>query len=226
MPRAKNLIEAAKKNQGNFEQVLTDLKNQEFVFASLKKEYEEYERNKLRKEKNELEVAQMQLNIDKSRARLDNYDKNKSKLEQNQKIDGDLVILKTKIETSNADIRTTNSSIEKHKTNIITLNEKIKINLELIKKIKVEEELISTFKIYLMIFGKNGISKVIMKNMIPLLNQELHRLLADSCFFTLELNINDKNELEFLMIDNETRVVKSLNKGFGYERTVDFIGNS
>ena len=51
--RAKNLIEAAKKNQGNFEQVLTDLKNQEFVFPSLKKEYEEYERNKLRKEKNE-----------------------------------------------------------------------------------------------------------------------------------------------------------------------------
>ena len=104
---------------------------------------------------------------------MDNYDKNKSKLEQNQKIDGDLVILKTKIETSNADIRTTNSSIEKHKTNIITLNEKIKINLELIKKIKVEEELISTFKIYLMIFGKNGISKVIMKNMIPLLNQRV-----------------------------------------------------
>ena len=54
--------------------------------------------------------------------------------------------------------------------------------------------------------------------MIPLLNQELHRLMSDSCYFTLEMNINDKNELEFLMIDNESRIVKSLNSGSGYEK--------
>jgi len=56
--------------------------------------------------------------------------------------------------------------------------------------------------------------------MIPLLNQELHRILSDSCYFTVELNINDKNELEFLMIDNETRIVKPLNSGSGYEKTI------
>jgi DNA repair exonuclease SbcCD ATPase subunit len=75
----------------------------------------------------------------------------------------------------------------------------------------------------LTIFGKNGISKVIIKNMIPLLNQELYRLLSDSCYFTLELSINDKNELEFLMIDNETRVVKPLSSGSGYERTISSL---
>jgi DNA repair exonuclease SbcCD ATPase subunit len=196
------------------------LKESESVFIALKKEYEEYERNKLRKAKYELEVEQIQLDIDKNQTRLDNYDNNKKKLEENQKIDGEIIILKTKIDTANADIRTTNINIEKHKNNIINLKDKIKINLDLIKKIKQEEELISVFKIYLMIFGKNGISKVIMKNMIPLLNQELHRILSDSCYFTLELNINDKNELEFLMIDNETRIVKPLNSGSGYEKTI------
>jgi DNA repair exonuclease SbcCD ATPase subunit len=128
--------------------------------------------------------------------------------------------LKTKIDTINANIRITTASIEKYKTEIINVKEKIKINLELIKKIKSEEELISVFKVYLMIFGKNGISKIILRNMMPLLNQELHRLLADSCNFTVELNINDKNELEFLMIDNETRIVKPLNSGSGYEKTI------
>jgi DNA repair exonuclease SbcCD ATPase subunit len=199
---------------------IDELQVKESGFVVIKKEYEEYERNKLRKAKNDLEVEQIQMTIDKSQARLDNYDKNKSKLEQNQKIDGEIVILKTKIETSNADIRTTNSTIEKHKANIISLKEKITVNLDLIKKIKAEEELVAVFKTYLMIFGKNGISKVIMKNMIPLLNQELHRILSDSCYFTLEMNINDKNELEFLMIDNETRVVKPLNSGSGYEKTI------
>lgn len=199
---------------------LSGLREKEVVFINLKKEYDEYERNKLRKAKYELEVDQIQLDIDKSRTRLNNYDSNKKKLEENQKIDGDIIILKTKIDTATADIRTSNINIEKHKNNITNLQEKIKINLDLIKKIKSEEEVISIFKIYLLIFGKNGISKVIMKNMIPLLNQELHRLLADSCYFTLELNINDKNELEFLMIDNETRIVKPLNSGSGYEKTI------
>jgi DNA repair exonuclease SbcCD ATPase subunit len=196
------------------------LKESESIFIALKKEYEEYEKNKLRKAKYELEVEQIQLDIDKNQTRLDNYDNNKKKLEENQKIDGEIIILKTKIDTVNADIRTTNIIIEKHKNSIINLKDKIKINLDLIKKIKQEEELISVFKIYLLTFGKNGISKVIMKNMIPLLNQELHRILSDSCYFTLELNINDKNELEFLMIDNETRIVKPLNSGSGYEKTI------
>jgi len=74
-----------------------------------------------------------------------------------------------------------------------------------------------------MIYGKNGISKIILKNMIPLLNQELSRLLTDSCHFMLELNINEKNEVEFLMIDNESRVVKPLNSGSGYEKTISSL---
>jgi DNA repair exonuclease SbcCD ATPase subunit len=77
--------------------------------------------------------------------------------------------------------------------------------------------------VYLTVFGKNGISKVVLKNMIPLINQELYRLLVDSCHFILELNINEKNEVEFVMIDTETRVVKPLNSGSGYERTISSL---
>lgn len=195
----------------------------ELKYSNLKKEYEEYERNKLRKAKYELEVEQRQLEIDVKKNKLDFYESNKLKLDENQKIDSKVTILKTQIESANGEIRQITTNIEKHRGNIKSLEEKIEINKELIKKIKAEEELIFVFKTYLTIYGKNGISKVIMKNMIPLLNQELHRLLTDSCYFTLELNINDKNELEFLMIDNETRVVKPLNSGSGYEKTVSSL---
>ena len=217
---AKELITTLKGTSEKNEKKFESLRKEEGVFGVLKKEYDEYERNKLRKEKLELEVEKYQLEIDKNQKRLDNYDSNKKKLEENQKIDSELIILKTKLDTCSADIRQTNLSIERHRANIVSMNEKIKINNDLIKKIKTEEELVAVFKIYLTIFGKNGISKVIMKNMIPLLNQELHRVLADSANFQLELNINDKNELEFLMIDNESRVVKPLGSGSGYEKTV------
>ena len=59
-----------------------------------------------------------------------------------------------------------------------------------------------------------------MKTMIPLINSELQRLLEDSSHFRLEVNINDKNEVEFLMIDNNTQVEKLMASGSGYERTI------
>ena len=199
------------------------LKEQSESFDKLKAEFETYERNKLRKERYELEVEQKQLEIDTKQLKLDNYESNKKKLEENQKIDAEVIALRTKIETANGDIRQTNTNIERHTNNITNMNEKISVNNDLITKIKSEEELLGVFKIYLTVYGKNGISKIILKNMIPLINQELYRLLVDSCHFILEMNINDKNEVEFVMIDTETRIVKPLNAGSGYERTISSL---
>jgi DNA repair exonuclease SbcCD ATPase subunit len=193
------------------------------VFVNLKKEFDEYEKNKLKKARYELEAEQKQNEIDKLQTKLDNFDRNKQKLEENKKIDADLVGLRTQIETANANIRNYNSLIERCNGNITVLNDKIKTSEELIAKIKVENETMAIFKVYLTVFGKNGISKVVLKNMIPLINQELYRLLVDSCHFILELNVNEKNEVEFVMIDTETRVVKPLNSGSGYERTISSL---
>jgi len=193
------------------------------VFSNLKREYDEYEKNKLKKARYELEAEQKQTEIDRIQVKLDNYDRNKQKLDENVKIDSEILALKTQIETATANIRVINTSIERLKSNIIVLNDKIKTSQELIKKIKIENETQTIFKIYLTIFGKNGISKVILKNMVPLINQELYRLLVDSCYFILELNVTEKNEVDFIMIDTETRVVKPLNSGSGYERTISSL---
>jgi DNA repair exonuclease SbcCD ATPase subunit len=216
-------IDEIKKGIESNKKSFDSLKEKSDDLESLKTEFDTYERNKLRKARYELEVEQKQLEIDSKQLKLNRYDDNKKKLEENQKIDAEVIALRSKIETANADIRVTNTTIERHKTNITSMKEKITINLDLITKIKGEEELGNTFKTYLTIYGKNGISKLIMKNMIPLLNQELYRLLVDSCHFILELNVNDKNEVEFLMIDSETRVVKPLNAGSGYEKTISSL---
>lgn len=221
--KIKELIETLKKNQEERKKKYEALKLELDSFKNLKTEFETYERNKLRKERYELEVEQKQLEIDQKQTRLDRYESNKKKLEDNQKIDSEVIALRTKIETANGDIRQTTTNIDKHKNNITNTKEKIAINDDLIVKIKSEAELLGVFKIYLTVYGKNGISKVILKNMIPLINQELYRLLNDSCHFILELNINDKNEVEFIMIDTETRVVKPLNAGSGYERTISSL---
>jgi DNA repair exonuclease SbcCD ATPase subunit len=202
---------------------IDNLNTEDEVYKKLKSELDSYEKNKLIKARYELEVEQKQLEIDTKQLILKRYNDNKKKMEDNQKIDTELMVLKTKIETNNANIKQSYLFIERHENNIKTLIDKIAINNDLITKIKSEQDLIPIFQTYLGIYGKNGISKVILKNMIPLLNSELQRLLVDSCYFTLELSINDKNEVEFIMIDNETRVVKPLNSGSGYEKTISSL---
>jgi DNA repair exonuclease SbcCD ATPase subunit len=73
---------------------------------------------------------------------------------------------------------------------------------------------------YLEAYGKNGVSKAIMKTMMPLINSELQRLMEDSSYFKLEVRINDKSEVEFIMVDNGTGVEKLLVSGSGYEKTI------
>jgi DNA repair exonuclease SbcCD ATPase subunit len=213
-------------NKGKIDKLNSNLEllnKEEQTFKLLKVEFETYEKNKLIKTKHELEHAQKQVLIDNKQLKLDNYELNKKKLDDNQKIDTELVGIKTRIETVLANINQNGIMSERYGNSMKAMRDKIVVNIDLIKKINTENELLSVFKVYLSIYGKNGISKVILKNMIPLLNQELQRLLVDSCYFNLELSINDKNEVEFIMIDNETRVPKPLNAGSGYEKTISSL---
>jgi DNA repair exonuclease SbcCD ATPase subunit len=221
--KIKELIESLKKIQEENSKKLDELQKKETKFNELKSEYDNYERNKLRKAKYELEIEQKQLEIDGKQLKLDLYDRNKQKLDENIKIDGELIALKSRIETLKGVISQNSILIERKRNDINNLRERIRINNDLIKKIEIENDTLNIFKIYLTIYGKNGISKVILKNMIPLINQELYRLLVDSCYFILEMNINEKNEVEFIMIDTETRVVKPLNSGSGYEKTISSL---
>ena len=56
--------------------------------------------------------------------------------------------------------------------------------------------------------------------MMPIINSELQRLMEDSSYFKLEIRINDKNEVEFMMIDNGTGIEKLMTSGSGYEKTI------
>jgi DNA repair exonuclease SbcCD ATPase subunit len=98
--------------------------------------------------------------------------------------------------------------------------EKITNNKNLITKIKEEESKDKIYKMYLESYGKNGVGKIIMKTMMPLINSELQRLMEDSCYFKLEIRINDKSEVDFIQIDNGSGIEKLMTSGSGYEKTI------
>jgi len=119
--------------------------------------------------------------------------------------------------------RTINTSITTNEGTIKSLEEKIEDAKKKIVTIKEEEEKEKIYKIFLELYGKNGISKMIMKTMTPLINSELQRLMEDSCYFKLEIRINDKNEVEFIMTDNATGVEKLMTSGSGFEKTISSL---
>jgi DNA repair exonuclease SbcCD ATPase subunit len=200
--------------------LMLELTNKELGFVKLKKEFDDYEKNKLIREKYELSIESFQLKIDALKSKLDRYSEVQDKINENNKLDGQLIKAKLRLDELDGEKKTIEKNISDNTFQITTLNDKITSNLETIRKIAEESEKERIYKIYLEIFGKNGITKLIMKTMMPLINSELQRLLEDSCHFRLEVRINDKNEVDFLMIDNNTQVEKPMSSGSGYERTI------
>jgi len=198
-------------------QVLTGT---EQTFVRLKKEFDEYEKNKLIKEKYDLSVESCDLKINGLNDKLKRWSEVQDKIKLNTQIDGQLIKADLRLEELDRLKKNKNTEISNCEYNIKTNEEKIEHNKKLIVKIKEEDEKDKIYKMYLESYGKNGVSKSIMKTMMPLINSELQRLMEDSSYFKLEVRINDKSEVEFIMVDNGTGIEKLMVSGSGYEKTI------
>ncbi len=200
--------------------LITDLTNKEKQFVETKRQFDEYEKNKLIKEKYELSIESCDLKITGLNTKLEKWEEVQDKIQGNKKIDEMLIKADLRLEDLERTKRTKTNEISTAEYNIKSKNEKIVYNENMIVKIGEEEQKDNIYKMYLDAFGKNGLSKVIMKTMMPLINSELQRLMEDSSYFKLEIRINDKNEVEFIMVDNSTGVEKLMISGSGYEKTI------
>ena len=197
-----------------------DLDTKEKSFTQLKKDFDLYEKNKLVKEKYEISLESNELKIEKVKTKLKRYQEVQDKIKKNNEVDAQLLKANLRIDELMNEMRGYEKTQTTNKSQIETLEEKIVKNNEIILKIAEEFEREKIYKIYMELYGKNGVSKIIMKSMLPLINSELQRLLQDSCYFNLEVRINDKNEVEFIMVDNSTGIEKLMVSGSGYERTI------
>jgi DNA repair exonuclease SbcCD ATPase subunit len=186
----------------------------------LKKEFDEYEKAKLIKEKLEISIGACDVKITSIEEKINRYNEAQTKIADNQKVEGLLIKAKIRLDELGIDKDRVNKEINNNNFQVKSYHQKIEENNKRIIKIFEEFEKEKIYKLYLDVYGKNGISKIIMKSMIPLINSELQRLLEDSAFFTLQIKINDKNEVEFWMTDNSTGIEKLMVTGSGYERTV------
>ena len=198
-------------------QVLSD---KEHGFVKLKKDFDEYEKNKLVFEKYQATIETLQIKKESLESKLSRYSEMQDVIKSNEQIESQIIKANLRLEELKRELEQVQRAITNSEFQIKQNEEKIENNLKTIVKIAEEQEKETKYKLYLELFGKNGIAKRIMKSMMPLINSELQRLLQDSCYFRLEIRISEKNEVEFWMIDNNTQVEKLMTTGSGYEKTI------
>jgi DNA repair exonuclease SbcCD ATPase subunit len=202
------------------EKLMTELSGKEKEFVETKKQFDEYEKNKLIKEKYDLSVESCDLKISGFEDKLKRWDEVQDKIKTNDQIDAMLIKADLKLDNYDKLLKEKNNQINSNEYSIKSNQEKITNNKNLIVKIKEEESKDKIYKMYLESYGKNGVSKIIMKTMMPLINSELQRLMEDSSYFKLEIRINDKSEVEFIQVDNNSGIEKLMTSGSGYEKTI------
>ena len=218
--KRKKELKGLKINIKTFTKEVKKYTKEEELFVDLKRQFDEYEKNKLIKEKCEIQIETFELKKKGVEETLKRFKEQEYKVKENNKIDEMLLKADMRLDELNGEKEDVNSNITTSNNNIEKYIDKIEELNSFIERIKQEEEQVRIYKIYLDLFGKKGISKMIMRSMMPVINSELQRLLMDSAEFKLEVRISDKDEVEFLMIDNNTQIEKLMSSGSGYERTI------
>ena len=202
---------------------MAELKAEEQKMINIKKEFDEYEKKKLIKDKFEVTIDSYNDKIKNLEKNLDKYYLLQDKINENEKTETLIIKAGLKISELENSREDAKRKISANDYIIHSSEDKIIQNEDRIEKIENESKRERIYKLYLEIYGKNGISKLIMRTMMPIINMELQKLLESSAQFQLEVRINDKNEVEFIMVDNSTQLEKPISSGSGYEKTISSL---
>lgn len=188
---------------------------------SIKKKIDDKNRKELDRDRLGVEIDSLRNEIVSKRLDLKKYNASLDAIERNKNIDAEVAIIKTNIVVAEHAKDECITKIERLNNDIILNRDSIVKNEGLINQIKKEEEVSKIYRVYIDIVGKKGISKLVLRSILPIINSEVQRLLDEVCEFDLEVFIDEKNDVQFLMIkDGITKLLKS---GSGFEKTASSL---
>lgn len=166
----------------------------------------------------ETKLANQRVEYKETMALIKKLNDNKEFIKINNELDAKISALKESIKVEDKiKLNLSNETVSLEKTNE-NVKELIKEKESIIVKINNEEKIEKDWKLYLKLIGKDGVSKIVLRNTLPIINAELDRLLGDICDFSVEVTMNDKNEVDFIMERDNAKC--KLSAASGYERTM------
>lgn len=172
----------------------------------------------LSRDRTEIEIEGLRVDVKEKMNLLKSYERNVEYIEKNRDVESKILGYSQLIEKLNLKRDNLRTLIQDLKTDNKLKKEENTEKRNIIVQILREEEVLKIFEIYNRMIGKNGVSKLVLSSVIPIINYELARLLDEVCDFDIELEMNSKNEVDFNII--KKNVTKKLKSGSGLETTL------
>jgi DNA repair exonuclease SbcCD ATPase subunit len=214
-------LEELNKNIVDLEKEILTAKTEIEKLDKIKEKVDEYDKKSLMLDKLNLEIDNLRMQLKDKKELKKKYEDNIENIEKNKELDTKILGYSSKLERLNRERDEVLNRSQRNASEILRAEDTITKNVSIIEVIKTEEEVKVIFEIYSRMVGKNGITKLIMKNVIPLLNSELERLLIDSANFKLLVDINAIQEVDFILQrENGQEISYLLTEGSGFEKTI------
>ncbi len=191
---------------------------------NLKLLQEQYlEKCKLQVKKGAIEVSieQYRNSYLESKKTFDEYKKNTEAIDRNNQLDIQINNNTAIINSKRQEKEVVSRNILNGENDIKNLAQGVKDREEIILKLKDEAVNLRNWRLYLEMVGKNGISKMLLRQVVPVINAQVSALLNEVCDFTVELTITDKNDIAFYLVKDGVR--SDLTGGSGFERTASAL---
>tara|TARA_Y100000401_G_C8325497_1_gene227973 strand:- start:732 stop:3113 length:2382 start_codon:yes stop_codon:yes gene_type:complete len=186
--------------------------------SDLKSKSDLRDKLELTRDRTEVEIEGLRVDVKEKMNLLKNYQRNIEYIEKNRDVESKILGYNQLLDKLNNKRDNLRTEIQDFKNDSKTKKTQNIENQKIIEQILKEEEVLKIFEIYNRMIGKNGISKLVLSSVIPIINYELNRLLDEVCDFDIELEMNDKNEVDFNII--KKNVTKKLKSGSGLETTL------
>lgn len=168
-------------------------------------------------EKNEVDIENYRVKLRECNRILKDLENNDAAIRKNNEINAKINVIDASVAEEEKVHAELVRKIEECRSTILANRKIISDNNKLIGIIEEEEKLVRNWKIYLDMIGKNGISKMVLRKALPIINGDLKRMLSDVCDFDVEVAIDDHNDVAFYQIHNGVR--RNLAAGSGFEQT-------
>ena len=203
-----------KRNLKELEKITKSLEKQ----SDLKSKSDWRDKLELTRDRTEVEIDGLRVDVREKMSLLRSYERNIEYIEKNRDVESKILGYNQLLEKLNSKRDGLRNDIQDYKNDTKLKKTQNIESKNLIEQIIKEEEVLKIFEIYNRMIGKNGISKLVLSSVIPIINYELTRLLDEVCDFEIELEMNDKNEVDFNIIKNN--ITKKLKSGSGLETTL------
>ena len=167
----------------------------------------------------EVQIKNIDMSISDYQRQKNEIETNKDNIRYNNEIDNKIRIYDDSIRAENNVKEQLIREIQQYKSENNNYNTEIKNHKIVIDKLVEEEKIIRDWNLYQELLGKNGIVKLVLKNALPIINNEVKRLLDGLCDFDVVMSVSDNNQI-CIDLQREGKSIDLSTGASGFEGTI------